>query len=95
MVAGGNSDMLLFLGAGRLGGLGGSERRQIPGLKILGELSLRGGEAGAVVEEVGRRELAAVHHLHPCSGGVSAATSSRRSAPQRSGAISPVISDVS
>lgn len=64
--------MLLFLRAGRLGGPVGAERRQIPGFKILGELALRGGEAGAVVEELGRGELAAVHHLHPCCGGVSA-----------------------
>lgn len=72
VVARGSSDMLLFLGAGGLGGLVGAEGRQIPGLKILGELALRRGEAGAVIEELGRGELAAVHHLHPCCGGVSA-----------------------
>lgn len=71
VVASGSSDMFLFLGAGGLGGLVGAERRQIPGLKILGELALRGGEAGAIIEELGRGELAAVHHLHPCCGGVS------------------------
>lgn len=70
VVAGGSSDMLLFLRAGGLGGFVGAEGRQVPGLEILGELSLRGGEAGAVIEELGRGELAAVHHLHPCSGGV-------------------------
>lgn len=50
VVASGSSDMLLFLGAGRLGGLGAAEGRQVPGFKILGELALRGGETGAVIE---------------------------------------------
>lgn len=70
VVASGSSDVLLFLGAGGLRRVVGAEGRQVPGLKILGELALRGGEAGAVIEELGRGELAAVHHLHPCSGGV-------------------------
>lgn len=60
----GGPDVFLFLRAGRLSGRRGSKGRQLPGLEILRELALRGRQAGAVIEELGWGELAAVHHLH-------------------------------